>query len=390
MYDLVVIGGRCAGAATALLLAESGHRVLMVEQARFPSDAMSTLYIHQPGVARLHEWGVLGTLLETGCPKLKSLSHTMGSISVSGPLPEYEGIDFALAPRRHVLDQTLADAAQAAGVEFRTQTKLVDVVRREGRVAGVLLRGPHGTVSEELGRVVVGADGMRSTLARLCGAVKTVEDVRRTCVYYTGWRMGGDQVRLAEARNTYVSVIPTHDETSLIATYAPQAVFEHARTDPMRFHLETIGALAPDLHDRLRHVEPALRLTGTGDQQNFFREASGKGWALVGDAGHHKDSITARGITDAFLQAELLAQVLAGRCGSDRAVDAALAEFARRRDGLLMESYTATLTAADLKVTGRRLAVHERIRDSAALTQVYLGVLAGMRPAEELVYGSVR
>jgi 2-polyprenyl-6-methoxyphenol hydroxylase-like FAD-dependent oxidoreductase len=367
-------------------MAESGHSVLMVDQARFPSDAMSTLYIHQPGVARLREWGILATLLETGCPKLKSLSHTMGSISVSGPLGEFEGIDFAIAPRRYVLDQTMADAAQAVGVEFRTQTKLVDVVRRDGRVVGVLLRGPDGTVSEELCRVVIGADGMRSTLARLCGAEKTIEDVRRTCVYYTGWPMSGDQVRLAESQHTYLSVIPTHDETSLIATYAPQAVFEQARTDPMRFHLETIGALAPDLHDRLHHLEPALRLTGTGDQQNFFREASGLGWALVGDAGHHKDSITARGITDAFLQAELLGQVLAGRCGSDRTVDAALAEFARRRDGLLMESYAAALTAAELKVTGRRLAVHEKIRNSAALTEVYLGVLAGIRSAEELVW----
>ncbi|MDK0517981.1 FAD-dependent monooxygenase [Streptomyces sp. ML-6] len=385
MYDVVVIGARCAGAATALLLAESGQRVLMVDQARFPSDTMSTLYIHQPGVARLRDWGILDPLLETGCPRLVGLSHTVGPVTVSGPLPAYEGIDFAVAPRRRVLDQVVVDAARDAGAEFRARTKLVDVVRRDGRVSGVLLRGPEGGVTQETSRVVVGADGMRSALARLCGARTTTEDARRTCVYYSGWHIGGDQVRLVEAQDAYVGVIPTHDGVSLVSTFAPQSMFEHARTDPMAFHLEMIDALAPDLGDRLRQTEPVLRLTGTGDQQNFFREASGKGWALVGDAGHHKDSITARGITDAFLQAELLGQVLAGRCGSDRSVDTALAEFARRRNGLLRESYAATLTAAGLGVTDSRLALHEEIGNSATLTQVYLGVLAGMRSAEELV-----
>lgn len=385
MYDVLVIGARCAGAATALLLSESGQRVLLVDQADFPSDTMSTLYIHQPGVARLAEWGVLEALLKTGVPPLRRLTHTIGTVSVGGPLPGYDGIDYALAPRRHVLDRLLTDAARAAGARFRARTKLVDVVRRDGRVVGALLRGPDGTVSEERGRVVVGADGMRSTLARRCGSPTTTEHPRRTCVYYTGWRMGGDQVRLAESQHAYLSVIPTHDDISLVATYAPQADFARARTDPMGFHLGTISTLAPDLHDRLRSGQPDLRLTGTGDQRNFFRRPAGRGWALVGDAGHHKDSITARGITDAFRQAESLAGLLAGRCGSDRAADAALEEFARRRDGMLAEGYAATLAAADLTVTERRLAAHRRIRDSAELTEVYLGVLAGMRSAEALV-----
>lgn len=392
MYDAIVVGARCAGAATALLLAESGHRVLMVDQARFPSDTMSTRYIHQPGVARLRDWGVLPVLLAAGCRPLTSLSSTVGSVTVCGPLPQYEGIGCALAPSRQVLDGSLAEAAEAAGVEFRSRTRLVDVLRRDGRVAGVRLRGPDRAMSKAWGRVVIGADGMRSTVADLCGAKQTSEDPRRTCVYYTGWRLsdggadaGEDQVRLVASQQSFLSVIPTQDAISLIATYAPQSDFARIRVDPRRAHMDTIRMLAPDLHDRLRSLAPALPLAGSGDQRNFFREASGGGWALVGDAGHHKDSITARGITDAFLQAELLARALAGRCGSDWAVDLALAEFARQRDGLLVESYTATLGAADLRVTDRRSAAHARIRDSAELTEAYLGVLAGMRSAEELV-----
>ncbi|MER5319546.1 NAD(P)/FAD-dependent oxidoreductase [Streptosporangium roseum] len=381
IHDAIVVGARCAGAATAMVLAGSGHRVLMVDQASFPSDIMSTCYIHQPGVARLSEWGILPALLETGCPRLTRLTHTIGPVAVSGRIPEYEGVDFAVAPRRHLLDQVLVDAAQAVGAEFRPRTKLIDLIHREGRVVGVRLRGHDGAVSEEYGRAVIGADGMRSAVARLSRAAQTVDDGRRTCVYYTGWRLGGDEVRIVESHHRSLSVIPTHHGVSLIATYAPQREFWRIRTDPLRFHLETIRELAPDLDDLLRNTEPVMRLTGTGDQRNYFREPAGRGWALVGDAGHHKDSITARGITDAFAQAELLGQSLAGRCGSDQAVDAALAEFARRRDASVAESYAATLTTTALELSARRLETHRRVSTSAALTEIYLAALAGIRPA---------
>ncbi|MGV9774022.1 NAD(P)/FAD-dependent oxidoreductase [Streptosporangium sp. NPDC003464] len=381
-HDAIVVGARCAGAATAMILSGFGHQVLMVDQASFPSDVMSTCYIHPPGVARLAEWGILPALLETGCPGLTRLTHTIGPVSVSGRMPAYEGVDFAVAPRRHLLDQVLVEAAQAMGAEFRPRTKLVELIHRAGRVVGVRLRGHDGAVSEEYGRVVIGADGMRSSVARSSGAAHTVEDGRRTCVYYAGWRLGGDEVRIVESHRRSLAVIPTNDGISLIATYAPQREFPHIRTDPARFHRETIRELAPDLDDLLRDTEPAMRLTGTGDQRNYLREAAGRGWALVGDAGHHKDSITARGITDAFAQAELLGQALAGRCGSDQAVDAALAEFASGRDPLVAESYATTLTMTTLELSERRLETHRRVSTSPELTEIYLAALAGIRPAE--------
>jgi flavin-dependent dehydrogenase len=394
-YDAVVIGARCAGAATALLLAEAGHRVLLADRSRDPAEPMSTRYIHQPGVARLRDWGVLPALLAAGCRRLTGLSHTVGGVTVGGPLPAYDGVDFAVAPARVLLDRLLVEAARESGAEYLPGVSLTGLTWCDGRVAGVRLRGQDGAAAQPKARVVIGADGMRSTVARLCDAAQTADDGRRTCVYYTGWRLADadfgdgfgatDHVRLVETSDAYLGVIPTDDGISLIATYAPQSAFARLRTDPAAAHLDMIRALTPGLYEALRGRSPALRLTGSGDQRNFLRAPTGPGWALVGDAGQHKDSITARGITDAFLQAELLAQVLAGRCGAQRTVDLALAEFARRRDGLLAESYAATLRAAQLQVTGRRVAEHARIRDSAALTAVYLGVLAGQRSAEELV-----
>jgi len=385
MHEVIVVGARCAGAATAMLLARAGHSVLMVDQAGFPSETMSTRYIHQPGVARLEEWDVLPSVLEAGTRAITYLSHRVDDVTIAGPLPALGAIDFAIAPRREVLDQQLVCEAQAMGAEFRAHTKVAALLWEGERVAGVAVRGPDGVTRYEAARVVIGADGMRSTVARLAGAAVTVDDGRRTFAYYSQWRLGGGAVRLVESSGRYLSMIPTDGDVCLLATYAPQAEFRQARTDAMAFHRGVIASLAPDLAERIRDAEQVDTLIGSGDQQNFFRQAAGPGWALVGDAGHHKDSITARGITDAFAQADLLGEVLAGRCVSDAAVDAALAEYTRRRDAVLLESYQATLGAAELVVTDRRLAALADVARSPERTQMYLGVMAGMRSAEELV-----
>jgi flavin-dependent dehydrogenase len=385
MHDVIVVGARCAGAATALLLAGAGHRVLLVDQAGFPSETMSTRYIHQPGVARLARWGVLPSVLDAGCPAITHLSHCVDGVTIAGALPAFGAIDFAIAPRRQVLDGLLASEAQAMGAEFRPRTKAVALLWRDERVAGVAVRGPDGATRSEPARVVIGADGMRSTVARLARAAVTVDDGRRTFVHYSQWRLGDRAVRLVESSGRYLGMIPTDDDVCLLATYAPQAEFGQARTEATAFHRGIIASLAPDLDERLRDAERVGTLIGSGDQRNFFRQAAGPGWALVGDAGHHKDSITARGITDAFAQAELLSEILAGRCESDAAVDTALAEYARRRDTMLLESYQATLRTTDLVVTGRRLAALADVARSPVLTERYLGVMAGMRSADELV-----
>jgi flavin-dependent dehydrogenase len=390
MYDAIVVGARCAGAATALLLAGAGHHVLLLDQqAGFPTETMSTRYIHQPGVARLMEWGVLPSVLAAGCRPIRHLSHRVSgrgdSVTVAGDLPAFGGAGFAIAPRRQVLDGLLAAEARAAEAEFRPDTKVVDLLWRGERVTGVITRAASGDTRPELARVVIGADGMRSAVARLAGAAVTADDGRRTFVHYSQWRLGDPAVRLVESSGRYLGVIPTDEDICLLATYAPQAEFAQARTDAAAFHRGIVACLAPDLDERLRETERVGTLIGSGDQQNFFRQAAGPGWVLVGDAGHHKDSITARGITDAFAQAELLAGTLAGRCGSDADADAALAEYARRRDALLLDSYQATLRTTDLAVTDRRLSTLAEVASSRALTDRYLGVLAGMRPADDLV-----
>jgi 2-polyprenyl-6-methoxyphenol hydroxylase-like FAD-dependent oxidoreductase len=392
VYDVVVVGARCAGATTALLLARAGLRVLLVDRSPLPSDTLSTLYIHQPGVARLARWGLLEAVKASGCPALHQISYQVGDISLRGSPPSLDGVGAAYAPRRHILDAILVEAAAAAGAEVRDRCPVVDLLTDRGRVAGVRCRVDGGRHVSERARLVVGADGMRSTVSRLVRAATYSEQPRLTCVYYTYWAGAAADFEIHERPGGWVAAVGTHDDLTLVAAYFPQEEFPRVRVDAMSSYLANVRATAPGLADRLERASRADRLYGTGDQRNFFRRAWGAGWVLVGDAGHHKDSINAQGIADAFLQAELLAaQLTAGPAGDPAAVlgdsarlDAALSRFAAERDRQLDLTYQTTLVMAQLRPDPDRLSLLRVIQESPDLTRRYFGVVAGVLSPQEL------
>lgn len=170
MYDTVVVGARCAGSPTAMLLARKGYRVLLVDKAGFPSDTMSTHYIHQPGVARLHRWGLLDKVAASGCPPIERQIFDVGPFALAGTPPPCDGIRVGYAPRRMVLDKILLDAAVAAGVEVREQFKVEELTRDGDRLTGFSGRSGTGQKVHEEAQIVIGADGMRSQIARLADA----------------------------------------------------------------------------------------------------------------------------------------------------------------------------------------------------------------------------
>ncbi|ATW51931.1 FAD-dependent oxidoreductase [Streptomyces xantholiticus] len=379
MFDAIVVGARCAGAPTAMLLARAGHRVLMLDRAGFPSDTLSTHLIHQPGVAALARWGVLETVRATGCPPLDRAVYEVADIRLEGCAQGVEGQRAGYAPRRHVLDAVLADAAVAAGVDFRERCSVTRLLHDDaGRVVGV--EGRHdGRSFTERAHLVIGADGMRSTVARLAKADFTVRDPRLTCAYYGYWEDVPATLELYESPGSWVATVPTNNEATLVLAYFPQARFEEVRTDPRAAYLRQIRATAPALYERLDGKRRVERLRGTGDQQNFFRRATGSGWALVGDAGHHKDSITARGISDAFLQAEALTRHVGGLLGGDPdKLDQALRSYADERDTSLAPGYQATLSAAQLAPHEQRLSLLRAVSKDPELTSVYFDMVAGV------------
>jgi flavin-dependent dehydrogenase len=385
MFDAIVVGARCAGAPTAMLLARAGYRVLMLDRAAFPSDTLSTHLIHQPGIAALARWGLLETVRASGCPPLDRAVYEVADIRLEGCARGVEGQRAGYAPRRHVLDAILVDAAAAGGVDFRDRTSVTRLLRDDtGRVIGV--EGKHrGRSFSERAHLVIGADGMRSTVARLSRARYTVQDPKLTCAYYGYWEDVPSALELYEKPSSWVAAVPTNDDATLVLAYFPQSRFEEVRTDPRHAYLGQIRTTAPALYERLHGKRRIERLRGTGDQQNFFRQATGPGWALVGDAGHHKDSITARGISDAFLQAETLARRVGDRLGGDpQELDQALLDYAEDRDTSLTGAYESTLAVAQLAQHEQRLSLLRAVETDPDLTAIYFDMVAGIETVSAL------
>ena len=173
-HDVIVVGARCAGSPLAMLLARRGHRVLLVDRATFPSDTVSTHVIHPPGVAALRRWGLLDRVVATGCPPVGRYSFDLGPVALAGA-PGTADDPYAYAPRRILLDKILVDAAAAAGAEVREGFTVEEVLVFDGRVTGVRGRDRSGRSIVERSRVVVGADGRNSLVAKAVRAPRYEE-----------------------------------------------------------------------------------------------------------------------------------------------------------------------------------------------------------------------
>lgn len=375
MYDVIVVGARCAGAPTAMLFARAGHRVLMVDRARFPKDTLSTLYIQPPGVALLRKWGLLDAVRATGCPPITQVDLRVVDVRWTGRLDTP-----CWAPRRDRLDPVLSDAAVAAGVEFRDGCLVESVLFDGDRVVGVRCRTTRGT-SDERARLVVGADGMHSRVACEVRAMTRVERPSMTCVYYAFFAGLPARFELFGGRGGWAGCVPTNDDLTLVATYFPQADFDRVRCAAPESYADGIRTVAPALFDRMRAGRREGRLYGTGSQCNYFRQAAGPGWALVGDAGHHKDSITAYGITDAFHQARLLADCVAEDLGDEQALRTGLSRYAQMRDRLLSGSFRTTLRMARLAPDDHIWALRQFVDDPMAQGEL-LDTMFGRYPAD--------
>ncbi len=331
-YDAIIVGARVAGSATALLLARRGMKVLLLDKASFPSDTISTHYIHAAGISCLNRWGLLERLIATDCPPIRRVAFDFGPFGFAGtPPPAEGGISDAYAPRRTVLDKLLVDAAVEVGCEVRQNTAVEELVADGGTVTGVRCGG-----FEEAADIVIGADGMHSLVARQVEPRRYNVHPILSCIYYGYW--SNVPVSIAELivrpRQTVIT-FPTHDGLTV-------GIVSSAISDFPRIRLDHENCYRAALPARFREGRMESRIFGTADLGNFYRQPYGPGWALVGDAGYHKDPLTAQGISDAFRDAELLAQALTG----EEPRDQALAGYERQRNEQTMALYEFTCQRA--------------------------------------------
>ena len=352
-HDVVVVGGRVAGAATAMLLARLGHDVAVVDQACFPSDTISTHSIARSGVVQLRRWGLLEAVLDSGAPAIRQVTFNAAGASVTRTIKHKAGVDLVIAPRRYVLDALLASAAQRAGAQVRPGVTVTGLRRdRYGRVVGVDGHDRAGARVQLDARLVVGADGLGSRVARQVGAAITQAGPAGGAAqyaYYAGVPWSG--IEFFVAARSFAGVFPTHDGQGCIWVCTPAADAAAARRQA-RSRVEAfdqlLGRSAPPLAERLRQARRTSPVTGMLRQPNQLRRAVGPGWALVGDAGYYRDAVTAHGISDAFHHAELLATALDRALGAtaDAEEAEALAGYQQQRDQALRAVFALTCRLA--------------------------------------------
>lgn len=338
-FDVVVVGARCAGATLATHLARRGLRVCLLDRARFPSDTPSTHAVQPAGARSLDRLGVLDRVLEC------SPAIDRARLVLDGARIELDGATETFgAPmvnaRRVRLDEFLLEAARTAGADVRTRTAVTGLLEEDGRVVGVTtdkarLRAP----------LVVGADGARSTVARLVGAEEyCATDPGRLFLwgYFHGVQRAGertgDTIWLGRVGEYGYLASPTDDELFLAVVTVSSDREKEVLADRAAAHAAGVRAW-PELEGILAPGRREGPVRAMSRWHGFFRRSAGRGWALVGDAGHFKDPTPGQGIADALRQSEQLAEAVAAGLDGGGQLDEELERWWAWRDQDAWEMY---------------------------------------------------
>jgi 2-polyprenyl-6-methoxyphenol hydroxylase-like FAD-dependent oxidoreductase len=381
MYDVIVVGTRVAGATTAMLLARAGLRVLAVDRARFPSDTLSTHQVQLPGVALLRRWGLLDEIVARGTPAARTLAFDAGPAVLRGAYPAADGVDAVYSPRRILLDSLLVDAARAAGATVEEGFVVEGLTGDDGRVTGIRGRvkgGPSRTVAA---RMVVGADGKNSTVARLAGAraYRVRPPAAAACyAYFADLPVTGGEVYNRPDR--MVGLWPTGDGLTIVYLGLPAAAFPALRADLTGNFRAAVSAVG-DLGERLAAARPVEHVRGTTDLPARILRPYGPGWALAGDAGLVMDPITGQGIGNALRDADALSTAVVATL--DGSGGKAMAAYHRRRDAERRPMYDLTAGLASFRPDPAGATLFPAIAADPAQVSRFLGVLTGTVPVAE-------
>jgi len=387
VYDAVIVGARCAGAATGMLLASAGFRVLVFDRGGYGADTLSTHALMRPAVLLLQRWNLLQPLEQAGTPRITRTTFRYASDTesqeVAVEIRERNGVDALYAPRRTTLDRILVDAAREAGAEVRHGMQMIDLIRSaDGRVRGVRTRDADGSVRDVHAGIVVGADGRRSQVARLAGSAPYVQGQHMTSCAYGYFRgLPVDGNRWYYRPGMGAGVIPTNDGETLIFASVPRDFADGSATERARAFHQVVRDAAPDIGARISGAELSGKLYFFAGMRGHVRQPWGEGWALVGDAGYMTDPITAHGITNALRDAALLTRVLTeGR---------SLVEYQMARDDLSLEFFEISDRVAsfdwDISTVQQ---YHKRMSEEMSREEAALLDLSASAPVDSLHQGA--
>ncbi|MDI3341493.1 MAG: NAD(P)/FAD-dependent oxidoreductase [Sphaerobacter sp.] len=391
MYDAIIVGARIAGATTALLLAQRGYSVLLLDRDRFPSPTLSTHLFFTDTLSAFARIGVLDRVLAIDAPRLRRLRFPY----VEAPFPTVDGRDFALCIRREPLDAILVEAAAAhPGIELHTGTRVTGLLRDGLQVVGVRYQ-EAGQAVDARARIVIGADGRHSLVARQVGA-QVYHAVPPMFAWYYGYFRGvplDDPPSAFAVRGAYPEigaeyaasfVFPCDDGLTLVGFGVQASAFPAFKQDH-RKHFFAGLAQIPQVMERIGDSPLEGPILGTGDLPNFLRVPVGPGWALVGDAGCHKDPHTVQGMGDAVRSAALLADALDHWWQGAVDAQTALAEYHARRDADLLPMYEFTTGQLEARFSEEEWQAFGRLTwEDPALARARVAAMAHAIPPVEV------
>lgn len=378
MHDAIVVGARCAGASTAMLLARLGYRVLMLDKAARDEEMKhSTHFLQAPGAARLRRWGLLPRL-EAACPGFDRYEFDFGFVRIEGTPPAVDGDARAFGPRRFVIDPLLVDAAIAAGVDYLPDTRLVDLLRDGQRVVGALVQDAHGHRRSLQARMVIGADGPASTVAKLVDAPHYHEAPAQQVTVWGYWAdLTSDRLRFHTRPGVGLYWGPTASKQTLVGVNWAMPMYKSLAVSAEVDYYARIRELAPALAEQVARATLTEPLR-TGSTRNFLRVPHGPGWVLVGDAGHKKDPCTAQGISDAFIDADQCTQALDAGLRGEQDMTAGLEKWHAQRDARLVPRHHMTVQMAGFAAQDtQERALFQAIASQPTATTAFLGLLSG-------------
>jgi flavin-dependent dehydrogenase len=342
--DVVIVGARCAGTATAVPLARAGLRVIVVDKGKFPSDTLSTHVLVPNGVQELQFMGALPKILALGPTKSRYLTLRDGDVEITERFTPFSGIDYALCIPRDQQDAVLVETAREAGVEVRERTKVDQVVWRDGRAVGVRCVS-GGTAYEIQAALVVGADGRRSRIAAEVGAwtpYRGSKNGRGFAFRYLDDPLGPDApdtLEIFRADGDQVLVLPSCPAgRTLVVNMTDAATIPDFRRESDA-HWQRMLERNPALNARVGAATNLSKLRSTDDLSAYYRRSTGPGWALAGDAGHFKDPVTGNGMRDALKFGRLLGEAAATTLHDPTELDAALRHWEAARDADTISTY---------------------------------------------------
>ena len=345
MYDAIIVGARCAGSPTGMLLAQAGLKVLVVDRDTFPSDVLSTHFLQPDAMVRLEKWGIRQRLIDAGTPQATTMM--LNALGASFPAPPGEFLP--MAPRRTVLDTALVNAAREAGAEVREGFSVQEITRdASGAVTGIVGRDATGNAVTEQARVVIGADGRNSFVARQVNAEEYNAHEATSCGFYAYLKdTRTDIMEITLADEVFAFYFSTNGG-GCVGIETAMSHWDEIRADPGGYVAGVLREKAPTIAAHIQGAEVDGRWLGMQGRRSFFRKPYGPGWALVGDAGYLKDPICGTGIDDALRDAELLSAALIAGFRGEKPLDEALAAYQEARDKSQSVRYPIICELAEL------------------------------------------